>query len=81
MTAQPVVWHYILTLGTYPDEESTDLRLHTFDGTLLAAADAARSEVYPQLRAALAAQHPTLGLGDAVVVHSDITPDTRCGCS
>ncbi|MES9587802.1 MULTISPECIES: hypothetical protein [unclassified Streptomyces] len=75
MTAEPTVWHYILTLGTYPDAESTDLRMRTFAGTLLAVADAGRSEVYEQLRAALTAEHPTLGLADAVVVHSDIQPN------
>ncbi|MFE2930624.1 hypothetical protein [Streptomyces sp. NPDC059278] len=76
MTVETTVWHYILTLGTYPDEYSTDLRMYTFSGTLLATAEAGRSEVYDQLRTVLTAQHPALGLGDAVVVHSDIQPNT-----
>lgn len=76
MTAETTVWHYILTLGTYPDEASTDLRMRTFSGTLMAAAGAGRSEVYKQLHAALTAEHPALGLADAVVVHSDIQPNT-----
>ncbi|MFD7066086.1 hypothetical protein ACFV97_02495 [Streptomyces sp. NPDC059913] len=76
MTTEPIVWHYILTLGTYPDEYSTDLRMYTFSGTLLAAADAGRGAVYDQLRTALTAEHPALGLGNAVVVHSDIQPNT-----
>ncbi|MFJ8855111.1 hypothetical protein [Streptomyces sp. NPDC102437] len=71
-----ILWHYILTLGTYPDEDSTDLRMRTFSGTLLATAGAGRDEVYEKLRAALEAEHPTLSLADAVVVHSDIQPNT-----
>ncbi|MEU2134418.1 hypothetical protein [Streptomyces sp. NPDC018352] len=76
MTVETTVWHYILTLGTYPDEYSTDLRMYTFSGTLMTLVGAGRSEVYEQLRAALTAEHSTLGLGDAVVIHSDIQPNT-----
>ncbi|MEU3220027.1 hypothetical protein [Streptomyces sp. NPDC006971] len=76
MTPELTVWHYILTLGTYPDEYSTDLRMSTFSGTLLATAETGRSEVYEQLRTALTAEHPALGLANAVVVHSDIQPNT-----
>ncbi|MFB6813102.1 hypothetical protein ACFCV8_00945 [Streptomyces sp. NPDC056347] len=76
MTPMTTVWHYILTLGTYPSPASTDLRMSTFSGTLLATADAGRNEVYDQLRTALTAEHPALGLDNAVVVHSDIQPNT-----
>ncbi|MFB7029658.1 MULTISPECIES: hypothetical protein [unclassified Streptomyces] len=74
-----ILWHYILTLGTYPDPASTDLRMQTFRGTLVATEDTGRSTVYEQLRDALAKEHPELHLENAVVIHSDIQPNKPTG--
>ncbi|MFD7860962.1 hypothetical protein [Streptomyces sp. NPDC059783] len=73
-TMTTTTWHYILTLGTYPDGADGPLRLYTFEGTMVALADAPRSAVYRKLRAAISAEHPAQA--DAVVLHSDIQPDT-----
>lgn len=73
MDAATINWHYILTLGVYPDQDSSRMEMRTFTGNLLAPTAVGRGVVYRSLRDNIAKEQPEFL--DAVVIHSSIEPD------